>query len=100
MFARLSVYEISGDRMDEAVQSFEAALEEISACEGFREAFLFVSREEDRATTMTLWETQAAMDTSAVTASRLRTEAARSVEGNVISAQQYEIATHVTAAQS
>jgi hypothetical protein len=40
------------------------------------------------------------METSAVTASRLRTEAARSVDGGVISSQQYEIATHVTAPQS
>jgi hypothetical protein len=97
MFARIGVYEIPGERMNEAVESFSAALEEISKCEGFHEAFLLVAGDDERATTMTLWTTQAAMETSAVTASRLRSDAARSVDGNVISAAQYEIATHLTA---
>jgi heme-degrading monooxygenase HmoA len=97
MFARIGVYEIPGERMNEAVASFTAALEEISACEGFQEAFLFVDRDDERATTLTLWTTQEAVERSAVTASRLRTDAARAVDGNVISAQQYEIATHLTA---
>jgi heme-degrading monooxygenase HmoA len=100
MFARVSVYEIPGERMDEAIKGFEAALEEISACEGFHEAFLLVDRADERATTVTLWTTQVAMETSAVTASRLRSEAARSADGSVLSAQQYELATHVTAPQS
>ena len=97
MFARVSVYEVPGERMHEAVQSFAAALEEISECEGFHEGFFFASADDDRATTITLWTTRAAMETSAVTASRLRTDAARSVDGNVISAQQYDVVTHVSA---
>ena len=100
MFARIGVYEIPGERMKEAVESFSVALEEISQCEGFHEAFLLVDGDDERATTLTLWTTQAAMEASAVTASRLRTEAARSVDGNVISAQQYELATHITAQES
>jgi len=100
MFARIGVYEIPGERMNEAVESFRAALDEISHCEGFHEAFLLVDGDDERATTLTLWTTQAAMETSAVTASRLRSEAARSVDGSVISAQQYELATHITAQES
>ena len=99
MFARVGVYEIPGERMGEAIESFTAALDEISACEGFHEAFLLVDRDDERATTLTLWTTHAAMEQSAVKASRLRSEAARAVDGSVISAQQYEIATHVTASQ-
>jgi heme-degrading monooxygenase HmoA len=100
MFARIGVYEVPAERMNEAVERFTAALEEISRCEGFHEAFLLVDGADERATTLTLWTTRTAMETSAVTASRLRTEAARSVDGGVISSQQYEIATHMTAAQS
>ena len=100
MFARVSVYEIPGEQMDDAVKSFSAAIEEIGSCDGFTEAFFLVSPDDERATAVTLWTTRDAMDASAVKASRLRSEAARSVDGGVVSTQQYEVAAHVTAART
>src|SRR5213592_2970279 len=96
MFARVSVYEIPGEQMDEAVEKFTAAIEEISACDGFAEAFFLVSAGDERATAVTFWTSGAAMEASGVTASRLRSEAARSVDGTVVSTQQYEIAARVS----
>lgn len=95
MFARISVYEIASGRMDDAVESFGSALEEIRNLEGFSEAFFGVSGEDDRATAMTLWTSRHALEASRTAASRLRTDAARSVESVVVSAQEYEVAVHV-----
>lgn len=94
MHARISVYELPGDRIGEATESFRAALDEIATLDGFREGFFLVCPDEDRATALTVWESHDAMEASRVTASRVRTEAARSVDGCVISAQEYDVAIH------
>ncbi len=95
MFARVSVYEIADDRMDEAVTNFGTALEEIRTMDGFNEAFFVVCREDDRATALTLWSSREALEASRIAASRIRSDAARSVDGSVVSAQEYVVAVHV-----
>ena len=97
MFARVSVYEIPANRMDEAAQEFGAALDEISGLEGFHEAFFFVAPEDDRATATTLWTSRRALEASRAAASNLRTKAAHAVGGGVVSAIEYEVGLHVTA---
>ena len=92
MFARVTVYELPGDRIDEAVESFHAAFDQIMTLGGFRDGYFLVAPDEDLATAITLWETRAAMEASRVTASRVRTNAARSVDGCVVSAHEYEVA--------
>ena len=98
MFARVSVYEIASERMDDAATSFGSALEEIRELDGFSEAFFIVSGE-GRAKAMTLWTSRTAMEASRTTASRLRTEAAESVEAAIVSAVEYEVAVHVVGRQ-
>jgi len=92
MFARVTVYELPGDRMDEAVESFRFAFDQITRLDGFCDGYFLVCADEDRATAFTRWETRAAMEASRVTASRVRTDAARSVDGCVVSAHEYEVA--------
>ena len=94
MFARVSVYELPEERMDDAVKRFRKALEEIGQFEGFEDGYFMVSPESGRANATTVWTTRAAMAASRVTASRLRSEAARSVDGAVVSAIEYEVAVH------
>lgn len=96
MFARVSVYEIPADRMDEALHEFRIALDQISALEGFREAFFFLAPEDDRATATTLWTTRNDLEASRTAASNLRTKAAHAVDGGVVSAVEYEVGLHVT----
>jgi hypothetical protein len=81
--------------MDDAVTSFRSALEEISTLEGFSEGFFIASGEDQHASAITLWTSRTAMEASRTAASRLRTEAAESVEGAVVSACEYEVAVHV-----
>ncbi len=96
LFARVSVYEIPADRMDEALHEFRVALAQISELEGFHEAFFFVAAEDDRATATTLWTSRSALEASRTAATSLRTKAAHAVDGGVVSAIEYEVGLHVT----
>lgn len=94
MVARVSVYEFPDDRAGEAVDRFGGAIAEIRQLEGLQEVYFLVSQESGRAITMTLWEDYRAADASRVTASRLRSEAAREVDGSVVSVEEFEVAIH------
>jgi heme-degrading monooxygenase HmoA len=94
VFARVSRYDIPGERIDEAVTKFADAVAQITELAGFREAYLLVSREDECATTLTFWDSAAAMEATRVTASRLRTEAAQAVGAAVTSSQEFEVAIH------
>ena len=85
--------------MDDAVASFRSALEEIRVLDGFSEAFFIASDEDNRASAMTLWTSRECMEASRTAASRIRTSAAESVEGAVVSANEYEVAVHVVGRQ-
>lgn len=99
MFARVSHYEIPEEQRTEAEASFEQALEKISEAPGLRDAYFLIACEGDRAMVITLWESRHAMTDSRVAASRLRTDAARSVDGAVVSVDEYEIVTHAAGAR-
>jgi heme-degrading monooxygenase HmoA len=92
MFARVSRYEIPEDRIDEAVERFGAALAQITGRDGFADAYLFVNRESESAMTVVFWSSAAAMESSRVTATKLRSEAAQAVSGAVVSSQEFEVA--------
>jgi heme-degrading monooxygenase HmoA len=94
MFARVAVYEISGHRVEDAVEGFREAIGQISGMDGLKEVYLLVSPESDRALTMSFWDRQNAMEASRVTASRVRNDAAKVVDGSVQSVVEYEIAIH------
>ena len=97
MFARVATYEVPGHRFAEIVSNFEGAIEQIKEMGGLREAYVLVSPDDNRALTMTVWASQAAMESSRVTASRLRGEAAQATDGGVLSVQEYEVAVHEVA---
>jgi heme-degrading monooxygenase HmoA len=91
MFARVAMYDIPADRIDDATESFQQALDEIRGMTGLAGAYLLVSTDSGRAVTMTLWESRAEMEASRVTASRLRSEAAGALGGSVVNADEYEV---------
>ena len=93
MFARVAVYEVPGHRVDEAVKSFGEAITQLPR-EGLEEVYVLVSGDSDRAMTITLWNKQDAMEASRISASRLRSDAAKAVEGSVQSVVEYEVALH------
>jgi heme-degrading monooxygenase HmoA len=92
MFARVAIYEVPPHRISEAEGAFRQAIDEIRTMAGVSGAYLLVSTDSGRVVTMTLWENQAAMEASRVTASQLRRKAAGALDGSVVSAEEYEVA--------
>jgi heme-degrading monooxygenase HmoA len=91
MFARVSIYDVPPDRRAEARANFESAIERIREVEGLEDAQLLMGCDSDRAVTITFWESHGAMAASRVVASRLRSEAAASVDGEVVSVEEFEV---------
>jgi heme-degrading monooxygenase HmoA len=92
VFARVSTYEIPPERAGDATGSFRQAIGQIRELNGLAAVYLLVNAETGRVLTMTLWNSAAEMEASHVTASRLRTEAVRTVDGDVLSIEEYEVA--------
>jgi heme-degrading monooxygenase HmoA len=91
VYARLSSYELPQEKADEAARAFGDALAEVSECPGFVDGYYLVSCEGDRVMTFTLWDARDKMEASRVKASRLRSEAARTVEGGVVSTEEFRV---------
>jgi len=89
MFARVATY--SGDP-DELVRGFDRSLEELAKLEGFSHAYFGVDRSGGRAMSITLWETEAALEGSAESAQRLRSEAAEPSGATIDTVTHFEIA--------
>jgi len=92
MLARVARYEVPSDRIDDAVESFGLAAGEVEHLEGFAGGYLLVDHEDGRTMTLTLWESQAALENSERAAGKLRREAAGSVDGSVLSVEKFEVA--------
>ncbi len=92
MLARVARYEVASDRIDDAVQAFGTAAQEIQDQDGFAGGYVLVDYEDGRTMTVTLWENQAAADSSESVARTARTNAANAVDGSVLSVERFEVA--------
>jgi heme-degrading monooxygenase HmoA len=92
MLARVARYEVSSDRIDDAVEAFGEAAREIQELAGFAGGYVLVDHEDGRTMTLTLWESQVALDSSEPTARSARSSAANAVEGSVLSVESFEVA--------
>jgi heme-degrading monooxygenase HmoA len=92
MFARVVRYQIPEARFGEVVPAFRDAVERLQDVDGHKGGYLLIDRDNSTALTVTLWDNQAAMEASEVTASRLRSEAINAVEGEIQSVNRCEVA--------
>jgi heme-degrading monooxygenase HmoA len=92
MFARVARYRISGDQLDQAAEAFGAVAEQVRELDGNEGGYLLIDRDNETATTVTFWESRAALEASEVRASRLRSEAIGGVEGEVVAVDRCEVA--------
>jgi heme-degrading monooxygenase HmoA len=100
MLARVARYEVASERIDDAVQAFGEAAETIQEQDGFAGGYLLVDYEDGRTMTVTLWENQAAADSSESVARSARTNAANAVGGSVLSVERFEVAQELNARAS
>jgi heme-degrading monooxygenase HmoA len=96
MLARVARYEVASERIDDAVQAFGDAAQEIQELAGFAGGYLLVDYEDGRTMTLTLWENQAAADSSESAARAARNQAANAVDGSVLSVETFEVAQELT----
>jgi heme-degrading monooxygenase HmoA len=100
MLARVARYEVSSDRINDAVAAFGDAAKEIEELEGFAGGYVLVDHEDGRTMTLTLWDNHAALENSERSAGKLRRQAASSVGGTVLSVEKFEVAQELTVRQS
>ena len=89
MHARVSSYQTSDpDRLVEGFKSVTGALEGI---DGFSHAFFMVDRDSGRAMSITMWESEDALDASVRQADELRKQGTEPSGATIESVQHYEI---------
>ena len=100
MLARVARYEVDSNRIDDAVNAFGEAAQEIESLDGFAGGYVLVDHEDGRTMTVTLWDNFAALENSERAAGKLRREAASSVGGTVLSVEKFEVAQELSAGAS
>ena len=93
MHARVSFYEVaSGGDAAAAVKGFEDAMDPVRQLEGNRGVELLVDRDSGKAITITYWDTEEHLRSSAEQANKLRQEASDSGGLSIRGVESYEVA--------
>jgi len=95
MFARVARYEVEPDRTQEAIDAFHDAVAQLNGTEGLEGGYVCVDYEDGAIMSMTLWQNRVAMDESERKAAGLRSEAAKRVDGRVVSVQSLDVAIEI-----
>ena len=89
MHARLSTYAGQGD---ELTKGFQAQVEPLEQLDGFKGAYFGVS-DSGKSFSLTLWESQEALEVSAERAKQMRSNATQPSGAEIQSVEHYEITT-------
>lgn len=100
MYARVVRYKVAEDKFGGVVPAFKDAIEQLSDADGNKGGYLLVDRDNCTALTITLWESLADLESSEVRASRLRSQAIESVEGEIQTVDRGEVAIDTSAAKT
>jgi heme-degrading monooxygenase HmoA len=88
MFARVSTYRGDGDRLLKGFAEVTGPLEEI---DGFSHAYFMVDRESGKGMSITIWDSEEALEASAAKADELRSQGAQAGGAQIESVEHYEI---------
>ena len=95
MFARVARYEVNPDRTQEAIDAFHDAVAQLEGTPGLEGGYVFVDYEDGAIMSMTLWQNRSALDVSERKASGLRQDAAKRVDGRIVSVQSLDVAIEI-----
>jgi heme-degrading monooxygenase HmoA len=90
MWARVSTYQFPSDDVDSTIERFNQALGELKE-PGLERAELLVDRASAKALTITVWESEDALQASVEAANRLRSSAADAAGGTIVDVAHYEV---------
>jgi len=88
MFARVSRYRGDGDRLLEGFADVSGPLESI---DGFSHAYFMVDRASGKGVSITIWDSEEALNASAAKADELRSQGAQAGGAQIESVESYEI---------
>jgi len=89
MHARVSTYEGEADELVKGFDSVTAALEEV---DGFGKAYFLIDRAGGRGMSITLWESEDALNASVERANQMREEATGKAGASIEAVDHYEVA--------
>lgn len=89
MHARVSTYEGEPDRLVSAFDSVTGPLEQL---DGFSGAYFLVDRAGGRGMSITLWESEEALEASVERANQMREQASAGADASIRSVDHYEVA--------
>jgi heme-degrading monooxygenase HmoA len=95
MFARVARYEVEPDRTQEAIEAFHAAVAELEGADGLEGGYVCVDYEDGAIMSMTLWQNRMAMEETERKAAGLRADAAKQVDGRIVSVQSLDVAIEI-----
>jgi heme-degrading monooxygenase HmoA len=88
MYARISTFTGEAEALSEG---FRSAAEPLESVPGFSHAYFLVDRANNKAISITIWESEDALGESSSRADELRKGAAESAGGTIGSVESYEI---------
>jgi heme-degrading monooxygenase HmoA len=88
MFARVSTYRGDADRL---LQGFAGFTEPLEAIDGFSHAYFMVNRETGRGMSITIWDSEEALNASVAKANELREQGAEAGGAEIEAVEHYEI---------
>lgn len=91
MYARVARYRIDPDRCNDAVQTFRDAGAQLASLEGFAHGYVLIDSEGGDVITVTVWESQRALEASEMRATSVRQSAARAVDGAVEAVMRFDV---------
>ena len=100
MYARIARYDVQPDRTGEAIDAFREAAQQLEGLEGLKGGYVLADWEDGVIMSLTLWENRAAMDSSENKAAALRQQAAKSVDGEVVSVHNLDVPIEIGTAVS
>jgi len=93
VYARVSIFEGSPDRVDESVrQAREVVLPQAKQDKGFKGMIALGDRQSGKTLGITFWESEEAMRASEEDANRLRSESAEAGGQQIAGVERYEVA--------
>ncbi len=92
MHARVSTYE---GQADELVKAFDSVTGPLGEMEGFSQAYFLVDRAGGRGMSITLWESEDALNASVERANQMREKASDEAGASILSVDHFEVAVTV-----
>ena len=90
MHARLSTYQT--DDPEGLVSGFVSVTDELEQVDGFSHAYFLVNRETGKAASITIWESEEALDASVAKADELRQRGTQPSGASIESVDHFEVA--------